>query len=288
LINLHLKGVWVVATCARVVAFNVGVLGIIGIAIIFITTMSHTTVKGGCCSIVMNIFETEGNILASIVLNRSGYGIGVNIFAEKCNCFINADFGLTSLMAFHTTDIITGLDFYAGGEHHSCFGNGACIVASYALNALRVIGRHCGINFTSFGTIQTKEILITITGMALGTGSGDAVWVLSSIIPMAERFTSHISVTGALPFSQIRGIWHWHNRGFCCCRSGCFGGCCAAASREDCADENQHANQNEHFLEIHCSILLFIKVEKKLNYIRTRNLLFRGFIFVIRAITSEF
>jgi len=97
-------------------------------------------------------------------------------------------------VAFHTTDIISGFDFYAGGEHDSCFGDGACIVAGNALNALCVIGRYCGINFAGFRAINTKEVLVTITRMALGTGCGHTLWVFSGIIPMAERFAGYICV----------------------------------------------------------------------------------------------
>ena len=152
LLDLDLKGMGIVTAGAGSITIDVSILRVIGHAFIFISTVGHATIEGSSRSVIMNIAETEEHIVTLIVLDGRNYSVHVG-GSEFFDLRVNADLGFASLMTFHTTNIITGCDLNAGGEHNGGLGNGSGIVTSHALHALGIGGGYIGIHFTGFGAV---------------------------------------------------------------------------------------------------------------------------------------
>ena len=152
LLDLDLKGMGIVTAGAGSITIDVSILGVVGLAFILIPALGHTTVEGGSSGVVMDIAEAETNIITLIIFDGGNNDIHVG-HCEFFDLRVNADLGFASLMTFHTTNIITGCDLNAGGEHNGGLGNGSGIVTSHALHALGIGGGYIGIHFTGFGAV---------------------------------------------------------------------------------------------------------------------------------------
>ncbi len=222
LLHFHFKRMRIVTTCAGIIAFYMGVLCIIGVAFIFITAMHHASIKRGSSGIVMDIFEAKGNIITLVIFYRGRNLIGINVLTKFGNERIDTHFGLTALMAFHTTHIITSGNLHAGRELNGGLDQSDRVVTGNTLNPLGIDSRYRRVYFSKFRTIHTEIILIACTGMALGAGGRHPIGVFSGIIPMSERLIRDVGMGAGLPVCQIWGIRHGGSGSFfCCCRLVC-------------------------------------------------------------------
>src|SRR5690349_14105757 len=108
-------------------------------------------------------------------------------------------------MAAHTNCFawFSRVDNLSRGESYRSERLRGCIMTSHTLNTLRVIGGDSSIHSTDGRAISTQEILKAHRCMTLGAGCWNAIWVCSSIVPMAEGLTSHIIVTRGFPSRHI-------------------------------------------------------------------------------------
>jgi len=92
----------IVASDAGVIAVNVHVLGVVYLAFVLITALDFGAIERGSRSKVVDIAESEGNILALVIFDRGNNSIRI-FNLETRDLGIHRCFGFASLVADETT-----------------------------------------------------------------------------------------------------------------------------------------------------------------------------------------